>query len=100
MLYKDYIKVELDFIPIFSSSSDRTHPNSWKAFYPHESFKRVLKLAIETLEKSSTVKDRPIWMFGSYGTGKTFASFVIKHILEDDINEVEKYFTRYELDSL
>ena len=100
MLYKDYLKVESDFIPVFSSSSDKTYPESWKSFYPHESFKKILTLTIEALEKGSALKDRPIWMSGSYGTGKTFASFVIKHILEDRLDEVEKYFTHREITSL
>ena len=46
------------------------------------------------------MKDRPIWISGSYGTGKTFASFVVKHILEDNLDEVEKYFTHHEMNSL
>ena len=100
MLYKEYIKVESDFIPVFSSSSDRTHPESWKSFYPHDSFKKILTLTVETLEKGSALKDRPIWIHGSYGTGKTFASFVVKHILEDNLDEVEKYFTHHEINSL
>ena len=100
MLYKDYIKVESDFIPVFSSSSDRTHPDRWKSFYPHESFKKILTLMIETLEKGTALKDRPIWISGSYGTGKTFASFVIKHILEDELDKVESYFAHDEMNSL
>lgn len=100
MLYKEYIKVESDFIPVFSSSSDRTHPERWKSFYPHESFKKILTLTVETLEKGSALKDRPIWISGSYGTGKTFASFVVKHILEDRLDEVEKYFSHHEINSL
>ena len=100
MLYKEYLKVESDFIPVFSSSSDRTHPERWKSFYPHESFKKILTLMVETLEKGSTLKDRPIWISGSYGTGKTFASFVVKHILEDNLDEVEKYFIHHEINSL
>ena len=93
MLYKEYIKIEPDFIPVFSATKDKNHPERWKSFYPHESFKKILTHVIETLEKGSTAKDRPIWINGSYGTGKTFASFVIKHILEDNIDEVDKYFS-------
>ena len=100
MLYKEYIKVEQDFIPVFSSSSDRTQPERWKSFCPHENFKKILTLMVETLEKGSSLKDRPIWISGSYGTGKTFASFVIKHILEDNLGEVEKYFSHHEINSL
>ena len=91
-LYKEFLQLESDFVPVFSASSDRTIPNKWKSFYPHESFKKIFSLILDTLEKSSNLKNRPIWMSGSYGTGKTFASFVIKHILEDDLSNVENYF--------
>ena len=42
-LYCDYIKVDPNFIPVFSKNSDRTYPNKWQSFYPHESFKQILK---------------------------------------------------------
>ena len=100
MSYKEYIKVEQEFIPVFSLSQDRLHPESWKSFYPHSSFKKILAMALETLEKGSAVKDKPIWMNGTYGTGKTFASFVIKHILEDELTEVEKYCLHHEMPSI
>lgn len=100
MLYREYLKVESDFIPVFSAGNDKTHPESWKSFYPHESFKRILTLTLDTLEKGSALNDRPLWVSGSYGTGKTFASFVIKHILEDRLEVVEEYFARYELKPL
>ena len=91
-LYCDYIKVDPNFIPVFSKNSDRTYPNKWQSFYPHESFKQILKETVDTLEKSSESKDHSLWMSGAYGTGKTYASFVIKHIFEDDLANVEPYF--------
>lgn len=39
-------------------------------------------------------------MSGAYGTGKTFASFVIKHILEDDLNKVKEYLEHNNLSSI
>lgn len=91
-LYCDYIKVDPNFIPVFSKNSDRIYPNKWQSFYPHDSFKLILRETVDTLEKSSTSKDRSLWMSGAYGTGKTYASFVIKHIFEDDLDNVEPYF--------
>lgn len=79
-LYNEYIKVDPNFIPVFSRNSDRIYPDKWQSFYPHTSFKNILKDVVETLEKSNETKDRSIWMSGAYGTGKTYASFVIKHI--------------------
>ena len=84
MLYRNYIKVEPDFIPVFTSDSYRTHPDKWKSYYPHESFKKINNFGYTAV----LVRE------------KTFASFVIKHIFEDNLDEVEKYFSYYELGSL
>lgn len=99
-LYNEYIKVDPNFIPVFSRNSDRTYPDKWQSFYPHNSFKTILKDVIETLEKSNETKNRSVWMSGAYGTGKTYASFVIKHILEDSIDSIEPYFKQNGMDSL
>lgn len=99
-LYNEYIKVDPNFIPVFSRNSDKTYPDKWQSFYPHTSFKNILKDVVETLEKSNETKDRSIWMSGAYGTGKTYASFVIKHILEDSIDSITPYFVQNGMETL
>lgn len=99
-LYKDFIKVDPNFIPVFSKNSDKTYPDKWQSFYPHASFKDILNKVVETLEKGNETKDHSIWMSGAYGTGKTYASFVIKHILEDDIESIEPYFNQNNMQAL
>ena len=99
-LYQDYIKVDPNFIPVFSSNSDRVYPDKWQSFYPHDSFKSILTSVVEMLEKSSSTKDWSQWMSGSYGTGKTYASFTIKHILDDSLENVEPYFIQNKMNGL
>lgn len=99
-LYQDYIKVDPNFIPVFSSNSDRVYPDKWQSFYPHDSFKKILTNVVDMLEKRSGTKDWSQWMSGSYGTGKTYASFTIKHILEDPIESIEPYFIQNKMNAL
>lgn len=99
-LYKDFIKVDPNFIPVFSKNSDKIYPDKWQSFYPHDSFKDILNKVVDTLEKGNETKDHSIWMSGAYGTGKTYASFVIKHILEDDISSIEPYFIENNMQAL
>lgn len=99
-LYKDFIKVDPNFIPVFSKNSDKVYPDKWQSFYPHDSFKDILNKVVDTLEKGNETKDHSIWMSGAYGTGKTFASFVIKHILEDDLAAIEPYFIENNMQAL
>ena len=42
-LYNEYIKVDPNFIPVLSRNSDRIYPDKWQSFYPHTSFKNILK---------------------------------------------------------
>lgn len=90
-IYNDFLSVDTDFIPVFSAFSDRDFPTKWKSFYPHDNFKSILGQLADTLEMGSVEANKSIWMYGAYGTGKTFASFVIKHILEDDFKLVNEY---------
>jgi len=90
--YCEYLSVDTNFIPVFSASQDSSYPNKWKSFFPHDSFKSIMSQLIDTLEMNSVEKNRPLWISGAYGTGKTYASFVIKHILEDDLVSVKAYF--------
>ncbi|NMB95867.1 MAG: hypothetical protein GYA02_04535, partial [Clostridiaceae bacterium] len=92
--YKDYISIDKDFIPVFSKNWDKKYPDRWKSFYPDNTFKEILNDLASSLEMSSNESRKSIWISGPYGTGKTFASFVIKHILENDIEDVKTYFEK------
>lgn len=91
-LYKDYISVDKHFFPVFSKNLDTENPGHWKGFVPHDTFKRILEDLAGSLEMASTQSRRSLWISGAYGTGKTYASFAIKHILEDDLVNVNSYF--------
>ncbi|KJU83051.1 hypothetical protein MBAV_004751 [Candidatus Magnetobacterium bavaricum] len=90
-LYKDYIAVDKDFIPVFSHQLDKKYPDRWKEFVPHGTFNDILSDLAGALEMSSIQAKKSLWVSGAYGTGKTYASFAIKHILEDSIEEVTDY---------
>ncbi|HHY53744.1 MAG TPA: hypothetical protein GX499_11020, partial [Clostridiales bacterium] len=89
--YADYIGVEQGFVDVYSEEVDKDSER-WKQFIPHENMKELLQKLMKALERGNKDDEKPIWLTGAYGTGKTFASFVVKHLLEDDISEVEKYF--------
>lgn len=97
LYYKDYIEIDQDFIPVFSDEVDKRQPTRWKYFVPHQSMIDVLNAVIKSIESASDSDRKSIWLTGSYGTGKTFAAFVIKHMLEDNIDSVKEYFDKYAL---
>ncbi|MEI6308502.1 MAG: hypothetical protein WCP58_02525 [bacterium] len=98
--YCDYLDLRQDFIPFFSEEADKQNARTWKFFVPHDHFIAILEILAKALERGSAQDKKSLWVQGPYGTGKTFASFVLKHILEDERDEVEDYFHKHELDAL
>jgi len=95
--YIDHIDIDRDFVAVFNEEVDRTNKNLWKTYIPHSTFREVLDKTIRALEWEKLEHRKSIWIYGAYGTGKTHAAFVIKHLLEDDLSEIEDYFNRYNL---
>lgn len=93
--YSDYLSVSEDFIPVFSEDQDRG--DNWKSFIPHAQMRDALMILARALERGKAEDKLSLWMMGAYGTGKTYASFVIKHILEDSTDQVEQYFQKHQI---
>ena len=54
--------------------------NEWKNFIPNEQFNEILGKVIRSVNKKYVDDHRSFWLEGTYGTGKSHASPVIKHL--------------------
>ena len=52
----------------------------WKAFIVNDKFYSVLRGVLNSLEGQSAKDKKYIWVQGTYGTGKSHATGVIKHL--------------------
>ena len=95
MKYVECLDIDKNFEPVFSEETDSRNKDLWKSFIPHEDFEKLLNVFLKAIDRSNPQDNKSIWLFGSYGTGKTHAIFVLKHLLEDSDKEVEDYFSRY-----
>lgn len=93
-IYRDYFNIDPRYYAAVTADLIYSGKVSWKSFYPHETF-------VKLLEKTHTVlsgKDpRSLWVDGAYGTGKSHASLTVKSILDATDEEVEDYFKDYGL---
>lgn len=93
-LYRDYFNIDPKYYAAVTADLIESGKVSWKSFYPHETF-------VKLLEKTHTVlsgKDpRSLWVEGAYGTGKSHAALTVKSLLEATDEEVRDYFDDYGL---
>ena len=65
--------------------------NEWKNFIPNEQFNEILQKVISSVSNKVVDEHRSFWLEGTYGTGKSHAAAVIKHLLCDPIPEIVDY---------
>ncbi len=96
-IYADYLRVRPDLVDVYTAEVDATSPRLWQAFIPHQDMYNLLSRLLDSLERKAKDQTKSLWIHGAYGTGKTFAAFVVKHLLQDPLPEVEAYLTKYNL---
>ncbi len=92
--YKDYFNINPKYYAAVTADLIAQGKVSWKDFYPHETFVRLLETTYKVLSGSAT---RSIWVEGAYGTGKSHAALTVKSIIDAPDEEVEAYFREFNL---
>jgi len=86
--YSDYIKMQ-NFLPIYDMMAEE--PDMWRTFIPTKQFCDLLQRSITAITSSEISKRRSMWIRGTFGTGKSHASSVVRHLFCDSVDEVDSY---------
>ena len=85
--YKDYFGIRPDYAPFMTRATIDKSPETWLAFYPHDSFVEILRELLKSLSGGK----KTLWITGAYGTGKSHASLVLQKLFTDDEERVQKW---------
>ncbi len=86
MKYSEIISLNEFFQPVYDITNEPKQ--CWKSFIPNERFYEVIKSTLDMLQAGNK---KNIWIQGTYGTGKSHAAAVVKHLLSDDFYETETF---------
>lgn len=93
-IYRDYFNIDPKYYAAVTADLIDSGKVSWKNFYPHETFVKLLEKTHDVL---SGKDPRSLWVEGAYGTGKSHAALTVKSLLEATDEEVREYFNDYGL---
>lgn len=95
--YKDYIEVSPRYESVIDIDSDSRNPDMWQEYIIHEDMQKTVEAICDSLKYEDADKRRSFWIHGAYGTGKSYAAIVLKHLFEDDIDKVKKFMSNQRL---
>ena len=64
---------------------------NWESFLPNQQFNEILIKAIGAVRNNDMDKHRSLWIEGTYGTGKSHAGAVLKHLLCANVEEIRQW---------
>src|SRR5215510_2561356 len=89
MKYSDLIALPNYFKSFYNLQDEAA--DYWKQFVPTRQFTDLLSTIIDAVSSNIPEKKKSIWIKGTYGTGKSHASAVIKHLVCNDLSEIADY---------
>lgn len=91
MNYSKYIS-----FPSFHPVCDITNEQDehWTTFIPNECFHGIFDDLLKSLQSAEPKDHKSFWIQGAYGSGKSHAAMVFKHLLCDDYSEIEGHARR------
>lgn len=93
-MYKEYFAIDPKYYAAVTAELIRKGEVRWNAYYPHETFVRLLE---KTHDMLSGKDSRSLWVQGAYGSGKSHAALTVKSLLEASDDEIRAYFRENDL---
>lgn len=88
--YSDILGIRQNFDDTYNIEKEK--PDSWKSFITNAQFEQNLKSIVRSLSSTVDANNRKsIWIQGTYGTGKSHSTAVVKHLLCDEVDDIKDF---------
>ena len=89
--YSDFIEISPTFESVVDIDADTRNKNLWREYIVGEDMEKMMEVLCQSLNKEEPDSRRSFWIEGTYGTGKSYAAILIKHLMEDPSDVVDSY---------
>jgi hypothetical protein len=94
MKYSNYIELSANYESVVDLDAEERNPKLWQEYIVHDDMKSAVDAVCQTMLWEDNDKRRSFWIHGAYGTGKSYAAIVLKHLFEDSVANIESFMSR------
>jgi hypothetical protein len=92
--YNTYIELSPHYESVVDLHTEKRNPNLWQEYIVHEDMRVAVEKICESLRNEYKDARRSFWIHGAYGTGKSYAAIVLKHLFEDTIPNIQNFMSK------
>jgi hypothetical protein len=92
--YSNFIELSPNYESVVDLDSEERNPNLWQEYIVHEDMKVAIEKICESLRNEYKDARRSFWIHGAYGTGKSYAAIVLKHLFEDNQENIHTFMSK------
>ena len=94
MKYSNYIHLSPTYESVVSMETDANNPMMWQEYVVQDDMLRTVEAVCQTMEYEDEDKRRSFWIQGVYGTGKSYAAIVLKHLFTDRLEAIDPFLSK------
>lgn len=91
--YSDYIEISPTFESVVDIDADSRNANLWREYIVGDDMDKMMEVLCQSLNNEGPDLRRSFWIEGTYGTGKSYAAILIKHLMEDKPEVVDAFLS-------
>lgn len=97
--YSDYIEISPNFESVVDIDADTRNGNLWREYIVGEDMENLVDVICQSLNNEGIDGEgndlrRSFWVHGSYGTGKSYAAILVKHLIEEKPEIIDEYLQK------
>lgn len=97
--YCDYIEISPKFESVVDIDADTRNKDLWHEYIVGDDMEKLMEVLCQSLNNEGVDSEgndlrRSFWIHGTYGTGKSYAAILVKHLMEDKPQVIDDYLAR------
>lgn len=92
--YSDFIEISPSFESVVDIDADSRNTNLWREYIVGEDMEKMMEVLCQSLNNEGPDLRRSFWIEGTYGTGKSYAAILIKHLMEEKPEVIDAFLAQ------